>query len=129
MAFIVPASARTWIEVEPDSDFPIQNLPFGIANLGGRFELVTRVGETVVLLQQLAHHGYLEWDEESLSGDEPTLLRLAREDISDLRQRTFEALSGEPIDGAAKATTLLPASMVEMAAPRPTAYIDFYSGI
>ena len=29
-------SLRSWVPVPPDSDFPIQNLPFGVFSLGWR---------------------------------------------------------------------------------------------
>lgn len=130
MSFIVPADAKSWIEAEPQSDFPIQNLPFGIAEIGGMFELATRVGETVVLLGPLARAGLITWDEERLVGDKPTMLQLPAEELSNLRMELFAQLSeGKSFDGLLKAQSLLPAAAVQMAVPKVTAFIDFYSGI
>ena len=37
---------KSWIPVEADSDFPIQNIPFGIAQIEeGYPHVVTRIGE------------------------------------------------------------------------------------
>ncbi len=130
MSFVVPTDATSWIEVEPESDFPIQNLPFGIAEIGGSFELATRVGETVVLLGPLARAGLITWDEERLMGSKPTMLQVSAEELSSLRMELFAQLSSEkPFDALLKAQCLLPASMVQMAVPKVTAFIDFYSGI
>ena len=30
MSFIIANTAKSWVEVSSESDFPIQNLPFGI---------------------------------------------------------------------------------------------------
>lgn len=130
MSFIVPADAKSWIEVEPESDFPIQNLPFGIVEIGGTFEMATRVGATVVLLGPLARAGLITWDEERLIGDKPTMLQASREELSSLRMELFAQLSEDkPFDGLLKAQSLLPAAAVKMAVPKVTAFIDFYSGI
>lgn len=40
--------AVTWIDVPPQSDFPVENLPVGVARLGGRVRVCTRVGDSVV---------------------------------------------------------------------------------
>lgn len=50
---------RSWIEVPSDSDFPIQNLPFGIIQTPNRAPRVaTIIGQTVVDLAALAELGY-----------------------------------------------------------------------
>ena len=50
----------SWITVPQNSDFPIQNLPFGIAeNAVGKKFVATRVGDTVINLSVLFQHGYL----------------------------------------------------------------------
>ena len=39
-------SRRTWVNVEEGSDFPIQNIPFGIAGLETKESvIVTRIGD------------------------------------------------------------------------------------
>jgi len=50
---------KSWIEVEKGSDFPIQNLPFGIfRRLGKPPSAATRIGDTVISLHALAKRGF-----------------------------------------------------------------------
>ncbi len=50
----------SWISVPKGSDFPIQNIPFGIAsNDKGHTFAATRVGDTVINLAVLYQYGYL----------------------------------------------------------------------
>lgn len=50
---------RSWIEVPVDSDFPIQNLPFGVIQPADKVpRLATIIGHTVIDLAALAELGY-----------------------------------------------------------------------
>ncbi|MFM8242052.1 MAG: fumarylacetoacetase, partial [Crocinitomicaceae bacterium] len=50
----------SWISVSEGSDFPIQNIPFGIAsNNSGQTFVATRIGDTVINLAVLFQYGYL----------------------------------------------------------------------
>ncbi len=52
-------SLKSWIEVSGDSDFPIQNIPFGIIKTGRRQpRMATIIGNTVIDLSVLAELGY-----------------------------------------------------------------------
>jgi fumarylacetoacetase len=52
---------RSWISVPEESDFPIQNLPFGVFTTSGSTARVgTRIGDTVIDLSILAASGQLE---------------------------------------------------------------------
>ena len=52
---------KSWIEVTNDSDFPIQNLPFGIFSLEGDTPRVgVAIGDKIVDLKNLFELGYLE---------------------------------------------------------------------
>jgi fumarylacetoacetase len=54
-------SLRSWISVPEESDFPIQNLPFGVFTTSGSTARVgTRIGDTVIDLSILAASGQLE---------------------------------------------------------------------
>jgi len=44
---------KTWISVPAGSDFPIQNIPFGIANINGTNVAVSRIGNTVINLSKV----------------------------------------------------------------------------
>ncbi|MGC6470841.1 MAG: fumarylacetoacetase [Flavobacteriales bacterium] len=43
----------TWVKVPKNSDFPIQNIPFGIAEINKKIIAVSRIGDTVIDLSQL----------------------------------------------------------------------------
>jgi len=52
---------RSWVEVKQGSDFPIQNLPFGIFKTNGLTPRVgVRIGDFVLDLKTLFVLGYLE---------------------------------------------------------------------
>ena len=51
----------SWIEVSKESDFPIQNLPFGVVkNADGQIHVAVPIGEQVVNLHALAVAGLLD---------------------------------------------------------------------
>jgi len=55
------STLKSWIEVQETSDFPIQNIPFGIAKLlGGKTRCVSRIGNYVIDIYALAEFGYLD---------------------------------------------------------------------
>ncbi|MFU8844726.1 MAG: fumarylacetoacetase, partial [Bacteroidales bacterium] len=52
---------KPWIEVPTGSDFPIQNIPFGVVRLSnGKVRCATRIGDTVIDLYALAKLEYLD---------------------------------------------------------------------
>jgi fumarylacetoacetase len=52
---------NSWLEVPENSDFPIQNIPFGIIKSAGRKPVVaTRIGDMAIDLSILADAGYLD---------------------------------------------------------------------
>lgn len=52
---------KTWLEMPLNSDFPIQNIPFGVVRLPNqKIRCATRIGDTVIDLYALAKHGYLD---------------------------------------------------------------------
>lgn len=54
-------SAKSWITVPENSDFPLQNIPFGIIKpYKSEPRLATRIGDTVVDLSVLADFGYFD---------------------------------------------------------------------
>ena len=44
---------KSWISVSDGSDFPIQNIPFGIASIDNKNVAVSRIGNTVINLSKL----------------------------------------------------------------------------
>lgn len=52
---------KSWINIPFNSDFPLQNIPFGIFSSPGTDPRpATRIGDTVVDLSVLADHGYFD---------------------------------------------------------------------
>lgn len=52
---------KSWIEVSKDSDFPIQNIPFGVVEISdGKIRCASRIGNYIIDLYALAGFGYLD---------------------------------------------------------------------
>ncbi len=132
MSFIVSPTAKSWVKVDPDSHFPIQNLPFGMVELGGdQHTLVTRIGDYAVDVIALADEGLISDDPfEEFEG----LAEMGHEVVLELRKSLFDLFrEGNPKlrDSAKlKKEVMLPADQVQMLLPTEvTAFVDFYSGI
>lgn len=127
---IVPADARTWVECDADTDFPIQNLPFGVSEEGEPGEgLLVAIGDHALDLVALHEAGLLEG---FISVYDFFDLDVGQ--LSDLRKRVAELLTegNDELAGNKKLlkSALIPLENFEMAPPiRPGHYIDFYSGI
>ncbi|MEM9305320.1 MAG: fumarylacetoacetase [Pseudomonadota bacterium] len=129
---------KSWVPVPADSDFPIQNLPFGIAQCpGGEPRPAVAIGEHVLDLGVVAEAGLLDdlgvdrllYQEPALNGlmraGSKAGMRALRERISDL----LNAENGTLRDDAdLVASALHPAADVAMALPVDVGdYTDFYS--
>lgn len=127
---------RSWINVEASSEFPIQNLPFGIfetAQSGKRVGV--RIGEHVLDLSLMASFGYfddLNFTVSDFSQDflNP-MMRHGKLAVRALRNRISELLSTENTSfqyNQAQHHALLPVQEVKMAMPVQIGdYTDFYS--
>lgn len=131
---------RTWAEVPENSDFPVQNIPFGIVRPGGgEPRPATRIGDTVVDLSVLCDYGFFDnLDVTDLSCFYAPFLNdliahgkpfwsILRQRLSDL----FNLENDELRDNAdARRDALLPLSGVEAMMPVKVGdYTDFYSSI
>jgi len=127
---------KSWVEVAPDSDFSIQNIPFGIFTTEGAMPRVaTAIGDYVLDLTQLQDKGMFDgldlpeniFQESTLNsfmalGKATT--RAVRNRISDL----LEEGNREIRETYLKDTALIPMSDVEMLLPvQVPNYTDFYS--
>ena len=128
----------SWVEVGKDSDFPIQNLPFGVFktnNAGPR--VCTRIGDYIVDLFTLSNVGLLEGLDIKksvfLNKTINKLISLGKEKTSQMRERLSDILNKEPNrwQGIKTATDFLrPVSSVELLLPLKIGdYTDFYSSI
>ena len=59
------SNLKSWIDVEENSDFPIQNIPFGVCSPkeGGDLHVVTAIGNFVIDLAHLDEAGIFEGTE------------------------------------------------------------------
>jgi fumarylacetoacetase len=128
---------RSWIRVPADSDFPIQNIPFGIASWNGESPMpVTRIGDTVVDLSILADVGLLDGlgiDRQAfLAPHLNALMAFGKPATRALRQRLSELLREDNAtmrdDDQLREDALLALDQVTLHMPVNVGdYTDFYS--
>jgi len=127
---------RSWISVAPDSEFPIQNLPFGIfetAQHGKRAGV--RIGDFVLDLAQMAQFGYFDdlgFVASDFSQDYLNpMMRRGKLAVRALRNRISELLATANQSfrlDESQHVALLPVANVEMCLPVQIGdYTDFYS--
>lgn len=133
-------SLTSWIEVPENSDFPIQNIPFGIISPKGlEPRPATRIGDTVIDLSVLCDFGYfddLDLDDLNVFYS-PVLndfISLGKPVWSSVRQKLsllFDSKNSELQDDEETLDlALLPHSKVEMKLPVDIGdYTDFYSSV
>jgi len=129
----------SWIKTPENSDFPIQNLPYGIASSGNLVFIATRVGDTLVDLSVLADFGYFDsleipdlsiFYEKSLN----ELAALPKNTRIAIRERLSEIFSASNMELQGNEEmlqlALYQADQIEMLMPIQVGdYTDFYSSI
>jgi fumarylacetoacetase len=83
-------SIRTWVNVDSKSDFPVQNLPFGVCLVDDEPRVCTRIGDFVVDISVLNRSGLLGVDyiNELFETDSiNNLLALGKDWLRNLRDR------------------------------------------
>lgn len=128
---------KSWIEVPANSDFPIQNLPFGIgASSDGAPRAVSRIGDMVIDLRALWILGYLENLPFSMQDFDSTtlneMMRHGKEGTRLLRNRLSKLFSLDCTDLSRNEhhipQILLEIDKVTLLMPvRVGDYTDFYS--
>lgn len=126
---------KSWVEVPANSDFPIQNLPFGIFKKEGVKRVGVAIGEKVLDLAGLQNHGLFDgmglpdgiFDKEYLNDfmnlGKPTA-RKVRDRVSELLQEGNEELKNH----YALQAVLNDMDKVKMCLPVQVGdYTDFYS--
>lgn len=130
---------KSWIEVAPNSDFPIQNIPFGVFLTKDDIITVgTRIGDYAIDLGALHQLGYFDgipltddiFLQDTLNdfiSDGKKTWRLVRNRIADIFDATNDALKNNAKD---RETIIFHISEVEMQLPVQIGdYTDFYSSI
>lgn len=123
---------KSFVKVDKNSDFPIQNLPFGVAFVNGNHQVVSAIGDKVVLLGELNRLGY--FDELKIN---PSIfynryindfMALGKEFTRKVRDRLSDILlEGSEAEKDSK-QFLQPQSETEMRLPVKVGdYTDFYS--
>lgn len=127
---------KSWVDVPENSDFPIQNLPFGIFSVkDGSKRVGTAIGNYVLDLSLLYDFGYI--DPKQFSADVfkqeylNELVGLGKMKCRELRERISELLSEENKElqeDTKKDELLVPMERVTMHLPVKVGdYTDFYS--
>lgn len=131
------AKLKSWVEVPPDSDFPIQNLPFGIFKTKYLTPVAgVAIGRHVLDLVYLHENGFLDglglppgiFNQPYLND----FLALGKRKIREVRERVSELLRHDNdelrSDAAGREIALVPMDEVQMMMPvRVQNYTDFYS--
>ncbi len=127
---------KSWIKYDSNSDFPIQNIPFGVFKThNNEFHLATIIGETIISLKNLEKEGYfneIELNKNTFQGknlnqllkQKKPIWRAVRNKIADL----FD-LENKNSEAQIKSENILfNKENVEMVMPVQIGdYTDFYS--
>ena len=129
---------KSWVDGADGSDFPIQNLPFGIFQTSDKSpRLASAIGNYVIDLSVLAEHGFFDdlkidnsvFSQQFLND----FMALGKEKTRAVRNRLSEILDTDLDEwdcSELKEFVLLPMDSVEMLMPVKVGdYTDFYSSI
>ncbi|MFC1733476.1 fumarylacetoacetase [candidate division KSB1 bacterium] len=131
---------KSWLEVDSLSDFPIQNIPFGIiSSEKHKPRAATRIGDYVIDLYVLAENGYFDdlgFDARTVFGQSflNDFIALGKPVWRSLRERISDIFNDEDNDIVIKERLirkiLLDIDTVQMHLPVKVGdYTDFYSSI
>ncbi|MEM6641969.1 MAG: fumarylacetoacetase [Bacteroidota bacterium] len=127
---------RSWVHVPAGSDFPIQNIPFGIFEKDSEKRVGIRIGDHVLDLNFLQHNGYFEGIELPRGIFRKAFLNeflsLGKKLTSSIRNRVSELLQvGSPLETHGSVDVfLLAAELVQVCMPIEVGdYTDFYSSM
>lgn len=127
---------RSWIEVKPDSDFSIHNIPFGIySDHHVKYRACTAIGEYIIDLYELAENRFIITDKSLLDREFLNdFINLGKPATNVIRTRIVELLSNENTelntDKALFNKIFKKQSDVKMLMPVKVGdYTDFYSSI
>lgn len=123
---------KSWINVPQNSDFPIQNIPFGVAKTKNGVVVVSRIGDTVIDIHQLALNGLVIFDaavfKSSFLNDFMLLGKQGTRDLRNQLSKLFRDTNIESKNNPNIQSALLKIDEVEMQLPINIGdYTDFYS--
>lgn len=123
----------SWVPVTQESDFPVQNLPFGVFSTGGDRRCAVAIGEHLIDLVVIQSSGLLDDlglpDHVFATGTLNDYLLLGKDTWVNVRRRLSQLLAEEGAGLAAIAgSALIPQSHAAMHLPvRIGDFVDFYS--
>lgn len=123
---------KSWINVPQNSDFSIQNIPFGVAKIKNGVVVVTRIGDTVIDIHQLALNQLVSFDaslfKSSYLNDFMLLGKQATRELRNQLSLLFRDTNTESKNNPKVQAALLSLNEVEMQLPINIGdYTDFYS--
>jgi fumarylacetoacetase len=134
MDAVIDAARTSWVPVGEASDFPLQNLPYGVfSSPGSPPRIGVAIGDHVLDLSIVADAGLLDGTipDPLVVVTADSLLPLLAEllDADDSRIRD-SGLAETPTDDTVTGAALVPRGEVTLHLPvRPGDYVDFYSSI
>lgn len=127
---------KSWLEIPEGSDFPIQNLPFGIGKTSSReARVVVALGDKAIDMHALQDLGYfkdLSFEESDFLTDSlNNMMSKGKMEVRELRNRIsdlFEESNTELKDSADRSSILIDQEELDMMMPvQVRDYTDFYS--
>jgi fumarylacetoacetase len=125
---------KSWIPYAAESQFPLQNIPFGVMAVEDHFiPVATRIGDFVVDVTLLHRHGLLNVSSDGSLEEFGLFLESGTEYHREVRaelQRLFSENCADLRDSLAlRKEAVLPVEIVLPLLPDIPAYTDFYSSI
>ncbi|MCB9257699.1 MAG: fumarylacetoacetase, partial [Chitinophagales bacterium] len=124
---------KSWVEVSPNSDFSLQNLPFGIFSTSKKSARVgVAIGDRIIDLVELNKNKFIQVNENLLNNEYLNdLMAEGREFASKLRLRIMDLLregNSELKDAVSRGSIMVNRAEATMHMPvRVGDYTDFYS--
>lgn len=122
---------QSWVDVPAGSDFPLENLPYGLFDAGSGARIGVAVGDDVVDVTALADAGMVGHGEALQGPNLNRFLGLGRTAWHEVRLRLTELLTAGNTEIADVGLDVVrPQRAVTMLLPfEPGDYVDFYSSI
>ncbi len=137
MSFIIPLNTKSWVHVSVNSDFPVQNLPFGIFSTTTKsLRVGVALGDKVIDLLALFELGYLSnlgFDQADFENQHlNSLMSKGKNANSKLRERLFNLLKEDSTELKNKTEhhSLIFVQQIDASMHLPIQvgdYTDFYS--
>lgn len=120
----------SWVEVPEGSDFPLENLPYGVFDAGQGRRIGVAIGESILDLYAVADAGLLPHGEVLQDVDLNGFLALGRDAWAEVRDRITALLTEGSTEIQDAGVELVRQDAVTMHLPfSPGDYVDFYSSI